>query len=452
MVQDDSPKSTTSKVSKTSKRSSRSKTKSKATAIQQAKHNAKTKNGDPITLTREKIESMKPEIQLQTFGYVVFIPNYDRHIGKNKQEFLEDDNGYDNSYNAYDNSYLKQKTKSKQRKQGVKRGRSSKLIKKSKKAKTSHSKSTAASLDMFSTATGGTTTTNNTEFKKWSCPVKTGAITVRIYVPPLTFSRTAFSFYQLPKFLRLRLGKKTHIFRWRTLIGAGKPIYLSTIDTIKTPYGGDLNFHFTVNNCSSQIHYPDDKEWKTESQGTTKGSQISFCGCTHRTVVNLELHYRATGDSECSSYVSYLKSIGLRPLAYYIAYIKYWCLDAYQVTLADKSDPNFNIFNKKDWLDYTANLLRSLDKQLLIQCCLNPKFMCNYDPNEKIDKNFKILVMMSSHCPIAGTHGGYKVADNYISKVSEIDKLKHFGFTKLGIFWFFCVLFFCIYKFLSEIS
>ena len=448
--------SNNSKISQNTKRSSKStnknkntnknKSKNKKTTTPKARHNYVTTTGAPITLTIAKLAELPINTQKETYGYVVcvFPQVYHRIYCDKKTDYLHDKDRYPDSYNSFDSTYLtKISNKSNTKKKGGVKRKNTQIGKpKAKKQKTKHFSATA-SIGGSSTATGFTTASKTTGTKSWQSPMHAKySVNMRLYVPTITFERDMLCYYQMPKFFNMRLGKKTQLYRFRTCIGPGKPIYLATKDNIITPYGGKLKYHYIYKDYSSQIKYPDKEEWKVEDQGTTKSSGVTFTDGIHRHVANITFHYRATGDVECSNYVSYLKEVGLRPFKYYVAFVKYWCLEKYEMSASEKADPDFDLFeDNMECFYYIAYCLWCLDRQLLIQCCLVKNYMNNYNSQDEIDENFTILQNFASHCPITGTHGGYEVAMKYATLPQYIDKLKHFGVTKLCIYVCVCLKF-----------
>ena len=467
-----SPHSTTSRVSKSSGKSRKTKstttprrrrspTKKKKKAKAQArkgKHGFKTTDGQTIELTLDNILSMPASTQRSSFGHIVYVKDYTRKECQGLRDFLSDPKRLEHSFNSWDSTYLTKDTTTTTTvtTTGYKRPnpeKSGQPPKKKLKIAT-----TAPALEQMSTNSGytiqTTASTKSVLTQYYKAPLGNFHTNFIQYVPSVTFSKTILNYFMLPRIFSLRWGKRTQLWRFRTQFNGGKDRYFCTKDVVRTPFGGDLDFHFTVTETSAQLNYPDNLEWESKDQGTSAKKQTGYGAGIHRTVVNLELYY-LTHDSDerkmIENYVSYLKETGLRPLDYYIACVKYWTMIRAGVNVKDE---NCTFFDNMEWVYQAAHYYQMFDKQLLVICCLREDFLKNCNEKITIDENTQVLHLFSTKCPIVGVHKGYEVSAEYAENVSEIDKLKHFGISKLCYHNFsvntsFCVC--CVFV-MSEIS
>ena len=62
----------------------------------------------------------------------------------------------------------------------------------------------------------------------------------------------------------MRSSKFTNRYKLRSYVPSGKQCWFATVDSIKTQYGGDLNFDFRFNNYQAKAKCYDIAKWTPE--------------------------------------------------------------------------------------------------------------------------------------------------------------------------------------------
>ena len=404
--------------------------KKKGNNIAKVNHGAVHLDGSPISIAKETIEEMSDDHQMRLFKHQVFDHGYQRVKCSNKREFLQDPSRKENSFNSHDCTYLTKISDSAPKNEPKTKGKTKGKSKVKNKTKASKKSGTKRKLSSPTTdeppyKKNKTTESATTPADKsiYSVPLDNFNIDFVLFVPPITFCKTMIKYFALPKIFHIRFKKNLHKFRLRTHYN-NSHTFLASEKSIRTPYGGLLDFKFTMYNYSSSIGYPDTKHFVSKDQGKKMTATYS-CGI-HRTVVNLRNYYAGTGDAKVNNYVSFLRKTGLRPLSYYIGCVKYWVLSK-----IDKNRKS-NIFDDMDWVVEIAHFFREFDRCILVQCCLNANIFDDYVKGMDVDGKDGPIYNFSIHCPVVGLHGGYDVALGDKRKVSLLDKLKHFGILKFS--------------------
>ena len=272
--------------------------------------------GAPIHYTRQALSTMHSTLQIDTFGCIVYCNGYKIHYGSYR-EFAQDEMALPNSFNSFNATWLRKVDASTSSLTGTKRTLADGENPASKKSKT------VQSSDADTASVAGSTRSLAKKFPQFVGTTVSMQWHFRLLVPPKNFLKTELLFYELPKIYSIRIGKFTNKYRLRAYVPGGKQCWFTTVDSIKTPYGGDLNFDFRFVNFTGNAKYPDTAEWPIEKQGKTSKSYTTYSAGIHRYAVLIRNHYRGTGDESISEYMCYLKSIGLRSLKYYIADLFY---------------------------------------------------------------------------------------------------------------------------------
>ena len=393
-------------------------------------------NGDPIKESRTMIHEMSTEKQMKKYGHFIENTVSSRsEKGVTRTTYLNDPLRVPNSWNPSHMSYARyfsnqHASPPNNKKRKGKDSSNAEFSPQSKKSN-SHSKSnTNSNSKSNSKSTSNTTTKNSNDIFRTGISM-TDFIPVINIIDPTKNSMHCVGLKN--NTLSMRMGMNSKRCRFRTLISRKHSKYLVfvTFDKIKTALGGDLEFHYNVQNPGLTT-YPAKFQWKTKDDYSKQSKDVGYNARIFETPAQLELQYLAGNtDNEIRTWFETLKIIGLRHIEYYIARLCF--------TIAESKKKQGEIPQASGIINL-ANYWYNFDKIMIAQWCLRQSFLTEEGEKWKVGSD-RLLYNLSIKDVMVGQHGGIIAADD---EISVYDLLKHFGYAKFSVLCCFdglCVIF-----------